>query len=441
MKRILIITYYWPPAGGSGVQRWLKFVKYLTKKNYHCIVYTPENPETPVIDNSLLKDIPDKNYEVIKTKIIEPYSAYKILTGKSPNEKITVSFLNEKKQSHSLFENISKWIRGNIFIPDAKMLWIKPSVRFLSNYLKNKPVDILVSTGPPHSMHLIALNLKKHFPNIKWIADFRDPWTNIDFLNELKLSKWAKKKHQTLEKYVLQSADAVISVSPTLTKELSDLVPENSNKFYTITNGFDWDDFQSLAQQKKSNTPFTLTYAGLLPPNRNPEILWKAIAELYEENKLLPELFKVQLIGKTDISIIESIKKHNITDFIEKIDYLSHAETIKKEIESDALLLIINNAPNSKGILTGKLFEYLALQKPIIVIGPTDGDAAQIIYQTNAGVVVDFNDLPKMKDTLLKLLQRQIPASSKEKINLYSRESLTEQLIEIIKKTYSNKNP
>jgi hypothetical protein len=184
MKRLLIITYYWPPAGGSGVQRWLKFVKYLSKNNFYCTVYTPENPEMPVIDNSLLKDIPSQNLQVIKTKIFEPYTAYKTLTGKSSKEKITVSFLKEHSSKTSFTEKLSKWIRGNCFIPDAKMFWIKPSARFLSNYLKHHQVDAIISTGPPHSMHLIALHLKNKFPNISWIADFRDPWTNIDFLNE-----------------------------------------------------------------------------------------------------------------------------------------------------------------------------------------------------------------------------------------------------------------
>ena len=434
MKRLLIITYYWPPAGGSGVQRWLKFVKYLAKNNFHCIVYTPENPEMPVIDNSLLKDLPDENLQVLKTKIFEPYTAYKILTGKSKKEKITVSFLKEHSSKTSFAEKLSKWIRGNCFIPDAKMFWIKPSVRFLSNYLKHHQVDLIISTGPPHSMHLIALHLKNKFPNIPWIADFRDPWTNIDFLNDLYLTHCAKKKHQYLEKKVVQTADAVISISPTLTKELQLLDNCHSEKFYTLTNGFDVDDYKYLQQNMNDNSEsFILTYAGLIPPNRNPKVLWQALYLLAKENKL-PTHFKVQLIGKVDASVKESIQPLNIEQYIEFIDYLPHSDVLIKEDQANALLLIINEAPNSKGILTGKIFEYLALQKPILAIAPKDGDAAKIIYQTKAGIVVEHHQVNEMKNALLQLIEGKISPPSKSNVLQYSRENLTKQLIEIINK-------
>lgn len=435
MKKILIITYYWPPAGGSGVQRWLKFVKYLTRKNYYCIVYTPENPEFPVIDNSILKDIPPKNFEVIKTKIFEPYSLYKFFTGKSKKEKITVSFLSENKIKSSFKEKISQWIRGNLFIPDAKMCWIKPSINYLSDYIQKNKIDVIISTGPPHSMHLIALGLKNKFTNIRWIADFRDPWSNIDFLNDLHLTKWAQQKHQQLEKKVVQSADAVISVSPTLTYELSQLSPELKTKFFTITNGFDEEDYYELNNLQHPSTPkdnsIVITYAGLIPSNRNPEVLWKAIQQLSNEN-LLPQNFTVHLIGKVDISVWENIQKYNVERYIKKTEYLPHSEVLKLETQADALLLIINNAPNSKGILTGKLFEYLALQKPIIAIGPTDGDAAQIIKTTNAGVVIDYNDIESMKNTLLQIIHHKISSPQIKDVMLFSRNHLTEQLIQVI---------
>jgi glycosyltransferase involved in cell wall biosynthesis len=430
MKKILIITYYWPPSGGSGVQRWLKFVKYLTQMNYHCIIYTPENPEMPTIDNSHLSDIPKKNITVLKTKIIEPYTLYKKFTGKSSNEKITVSFLNEKNSKPSLSEKISKWIRGNIFIPDAKMLWIKPSVRYLTNYLNSNKVDAIISTGPPHSLHLIAYHLKKKFPNIQWIADFRDPWTNIDFLIELHLSKFAQKKHQSLENKVIQTADKIITVSYTLTSELQQKCPQHPEKFFTITNGFDPDDFSEISIQSNPQQ-FTLCYTGLLPANRNPKLLWKAIAELSQENKL-PQNFKIQLIGKADASIWDSIKTNNIEQYIENIGYLPHSETLKISSQSNALLLIINEAPNSKGILTGKLFEYLALQKPILTIGPKDGDAAKIIYETQSGIVAEPHDLSDIKNALLNLFQTPTFHFQNSNYLKFSRKQLTQELIKCI---------
>ena len=440
MKRLLIITYYWPPAGGSGVQRWLKFVKYLSKNNFYCTVYTPENPEMPVIDNSLLKDIPSQNLQVIKTKIFEPYTAYKTLTGRSSKEKITVSFLKEYSSKTSFAEKLSKWIRGNCFIPDAKMFWIKPSARFLSNYLKHHQVDAIISTGPPHSMHLIALHLKNKFPNISWIADFRDPWTNIDFLNDLYLTNYSKKKHQQLEKKVVQTADAVISVSPTLTEELKALDSKHPEKFYTLTNGFDEEDYKDIlpSNNEHKEKQFILTYAGLIPPNRNPKVLWQALHLLAKENKLHNH-FKVQLIGKADASVKESIQQWDIEQYIQYVNYLPHSEALIKEAQADALLLIVNEAPNSKGILTGKLFEYLALQKPILAIAPKDGDAAKIIEQTKAGIVVEPYNVNEMKDAVLQLIEGKVPSPPKSNVLQYSRENLTLQLIDIINKHLYNK--
>ena len=191
MNRVLIISYYWPPSGGAGVQRWLKFSKYLRDFGWEPVIYTPENPESPDVDKSLLKDIPP-GIEVIKKQIWEPYDAYKRFIGQKKDEKIQAGFLSEKKRN-PLFENISVWIRGNFFIPDARRFWIKPSIRFLIKYLAAHPVNAIVSTGPPHSMHLIALGLKKKL-NIPWLADFRDPWTTIDFYHQLHLTRQADKK-------------------------------------------------------------------------------------------------------------------------------------------------------------------------------------------------------------------------------------------------------
>lgn len=436
MKKILIITYYWPPSGGSGVQRWLKFVKYLARKNYHCIVYTPKNPEIPVIDTSLLKDIPQKNFEIIKTKIIEPYSLYRYITGKSSDEKITVAFLNETSKKKSITEKISKWIRANFFIPDARMWWINPSVRYLSKYLFENKVDCIISTGPPHSMHLIALGIKQKIPSIKWIADFRDPWTNIDFLQELPLTKWALNKHQRLEKKVVIHADTVITISPTLTKELLQIDKNNPHKFHTVTNGFDAEDYSNISSIPSLKNAYTIIYAGLIPQNRNPHILWKSIAELSKTNQINRTL-KIKLIGKVDAVVWEDIQKNNISEFVEKIDYLPHSEVLSYEKQSDALLLLINKAPNNKSILTGKLFEYLAMQKPILAIGPKDGDAAKIITENKAGIIVDYDDLEGMKNALLMLLQNKIPPPPQQNILKYSREYLTEQIISLIEQITS----
>ncbi len=268
LRKVLIITYYWPPSGGAGVQRWLKFSKYLHEYGWEPIIYTPENPEAPSQDFTLLKEIP-KGITIIKTPIWEPYEFYKKLVGMKKGEKVNAGFLNEKKKP-ALAEGFSTWIRGNFFIPDARKFWIKPSVKYLNNYLKQNPVDAIISTGPPHSMHLIALGVKKKL-NIPWLADFRDPWTDIDFYHHLRLTKWADKKHKRLELSVLKNADIVTTVSNNWGKDLEKIY---SRKVDIVTNGFDPEDF--AAANQTLDTMFTLTHIGSLNKDRNPGEIGRA---------------------------------------------------------------------------------------------------------------------------------------------------------------------
>ena len=267
MRKILIITYYWPPCGGAGVQRWLKFVKYLREFNYEPIIYTVENGEFPETDESLIQDIPD-NLIVLKKKIWEPYKWYKIFIKQNKDQRINAAFLTEKKKPQFL-EKISVWIRGNFFIPDARKFWIKPSARFLIKYLSENPVKLIISTGPPHSMHLIAYRIKKKL-NLPWISDFRDPWTNIDFYNDLMLTKRANKKHNLLEHKVIHYSDLILTVSKTIRKEF---VFMNARQVEVITNGYDNDDIQS--GKINLDDKFSLVHIGSLVKTRNPETLLK----------------------------------------------------------------------------------------------------------------------------------------------------------------------
>ncbi|MDP3444848.1 MAG: glycosyltransferase, partial [Ignavibacteria bacterium] len=256
MKKVLIITYYWPPSGGAGVQRWLKFVKYLNEFGWTPVVYTHLNPEIPYRDETLLKDIPAST-EIVQRKIVEPYQLYNFFTGKKKDAKFQHGFLKDIGNKASITENASIWIRGNVFIPDARALWIKPSVKFLKTYLKNNPVDLIVSSGPPHSMHLIARSLKKSM-NLPWIADFRDPWTKIYYFDKLKLSAFAFKKHKKLEQQCLDDADFLITVGSTMKKDFENFT---STPIEVITNGFDHTDFDNIQTEKPKK--FTLFYSGM----------------------------------------------------------------------------------------------------------------------------------------------------------------------------------
>jgi glycosyltransferase involved in cell wall biosynthesis len=429
MKRVLIITYYWPPSGGAGVQRWLKFAKYLRDFGWEPVIYTPENPEYPETDESLFKDIP-VGIEVIKKSIWEPYNAYKRFIGQKKEEKIQAGFLSVKKKN-PVIENISIWIRGNLFIPDARKFWIKPSIRFLLKYLAAHQVDAMVSTGPPHSMHLIALGLKNML-NIPWLADFRDPWTEIDFYHQLRLTKQADKKHHRLEKAVLSTADRVTIVSWNWALDFNRLFPRH---YDVITNGFDPDDF-IIPDQKVAKT-FELTHIGSLNKDRNPELLWEVLAEICSENTGFRDDLRLRFIGKCDVSLFQCLEKYQLLSRTEKIEYMPHEEVLKESAGSQVLLLLLNNTPNVMGIVTGKIFEYLATRRPVFCIGPTGGDSARIIREAKAGITCNFDDKISMKNALIELYGRYKQESLQNHegvIDSFSRKHLTEKISSLLNK-------
>ncbi|NTW33259.1 MAG: glycosyltransferase family 4 protein [Bacteroidetes bacterium] len=424
MKKALIITYYWPPSGGSGVQRWLKFVKYLRDFGWEPIVYTPENPENPEVDNSLLKDIP-QNIIILKYPIWEPYNFYKKFTGKRKSQQINTGFLSENKKP-KLLEGIAIWIRGNFFIPDARKYWIKPSVKFLENYLIKNHVDVIISTGPPHSMHLIAYHLKKKL-NINWIADFRDPWTNIDFYDQLKLSSRADKKHHKLEHTVLSSADKVIVISNTMAEDMKRL---HNRHYEVITNGYDTEDLQ--ATTVKADTKFSIAHIGTMPKTRNPEALWKVLNNLTKEDSQFAYDLEIKLVGKVDYSVTQMLEHYNLSKYLNKINYLPHDQVINIQQQSQILLLLLNDTPNAKMILTGKFFEYMSAQRPILCIGPTDGDAAEILKKTKSGYISGFKDEETLKNNILELYSKYKKGcllSESIGIERYSRKNLTGELV------------
>jgi hypothetical protein len=432
MKKVLIITYYWPPSGGAGVQRWLKFVKYLRNFGWEPVIYTPENPEAPAIDYSLQKDIPE-NLTVIKRRIWEPYSLYKRITGLKQDEKIKAGFLSEKKKP-SFAENLAVRIRGNLFIPDARKFWIKPSVKFLTEYLKENPVDAIVSTGPPHSMHMIALGIKKRL-NIPWLADFRDPWTNIDFYGELGLFSYADRMHRKMEQQVLKSANILTTVSWNWAKDFIKLGAENIE---VVTNGFDPADFESIRTRAFKNNSFEICHIGAMNKDRNPVKLWKTIADICNENSEFAAKFKITFIGQTDISVKVALEKNGLIKYANFENYKPHNEVLKMANRAAILLLALNNTPNVEGIVPGKLFEYLAIKKSILCVGSITGDSARIIEETNRGITVDFTDRIKMKRYLINKYEKFISNNDYEveyvNIERYSRKTLTHSMARLLEK-------
>ncbi|NJB82581.1 glycosyltransferase family 4 protein [Wenyingzhuangia aestuarii] len=415
--KVVIITYYWPPAGGSGVQRWLKFVKYLQDFGVTPVVYTVDNPDYPITDATLQADIPE-GVEVIKQSIWEPYQLASIFS-KNKNVKTSAGFLGAKK---GVVSKIATYIRANYFIPDARMFWIKPSITYLEKYISENKIDTIISTGPPHTTHMIALGLKKKL-GIRWIADFRDPWTEIDYFHQLPLTQKSILKHQKLEQQVLKNADEVLVVGQTMKASYD----EFSKNVHVITNGFDGE----LSNETNLDKEFTITHVGMLNADRNPLILWQALSALKETID-----FKIQLIGKIAIEVQQSIQDFGLLDNVSFVDYLPHEEVKAYQQKSQVLLLAVNNVPSAKGIVTGKIFEYLQAQRPVVAIAPTNGDLAVILEKAKAGFVVDFKETEKLKEILVDLhKQYQQGALNINAVGVeqYHRKALTAELANIIK--------
>ncbi len=425
-KKVLIVTYYWPPAGGPGVQRWLKFAEYLPEYGIEPIIYTPENPSYPMIDNSLLEKLP-KGLKVVKTPIWEPYRLAEFFNPKSKEYK---AGRFEKKEKQSLLTRLSVYIRGNFFIPDARKFWVKPSVKFLSNYLKENQIDTVVTTGPPHSMHLIGLELKKKYPDLKWIADFRDPWTQISYHSELKLTKNSEKKHKELEKSVIKTADCVLATS---FSDAENYTKIGAVKTEVVTNGYEEDDFK--IEKKIQNQKFRISYSGNLESARNPVELWKALKELTDQNDEFRNQLEINFYGILSAEVEETIAENGLLKYLKKHGYVNHQTAVEGIVNSELLLLTNFPDSKSKGIIPGKLFEYLAARNPIIAIGPEDGDVLRILNQTKTGEYFEHSDKEGTKTYIQEVYGEFKSGQSKQESGLieqFSRKEITKKLAAVL---------
>ena len=390
MKRVLIISYYWPPTGGSGVQRWVKFAKYLPAEGWQPVIYTPENPEQLAVDASLEAEVPAEA-EVICRRIVEPYEMYKKLLRKSGHSKEAVEVNPVNAQNKSFLQKVAMWIRGNFFRPDPRCLWIRPSVKFLKEYLKEHPVDLIVSTGPPQSMHLIGRLLAKE-TGLPWIADFRDPWTKIFYFKHLQMTRTTVKWHKKMEKKVLDDATVVVAVSPLVQQEFQAMT---QTPVELITNGFDECDFTATKNTEANGGPdreFVITHTGLFAADGNPTVLWDVLAEKCSKDESFKKLMKIKLVGKTDEQILKSIEDAGLSGNLEDMGYQPHAVAVEQQRKASLLILPLRKEPEYKAVLPGKLFEYLASWRPVLGIGQTDGAMSMILNNTKTGLVLNWDD-------------------------------------------------
>lgn len=411
MKRLLVISYYWPPTGGSGVQRWVKFSKYLPQFGWQPVIYTPENPEQLAVDESLLKDIPAEA-EVIKRPILEPYSFYRKLLGTKKSE---VNPLNAGKKSFK--QKLSVWLRGNFFIPDPRVWWVRPSVRFLKEYLREHPVDAVVTTGPPQSMHLIGRGLKRAL-GVKWIADFRDPWTEMFYFKHMGLSGWAKKRHRKLEQSVIDEADMVIAVSPLVQ---ADFQANTKTPVHLVTNGFDPDDFACLKREDHPGR-FTIVHTGLFAADGNPLNLWDMLSRRCAHDPEFKSRLQIRLAGKTDKEITDAIEARGLAENLVNLGYLPHERIVQEQVNADLLILPLRQEPEYRKVLPGKIFEYIASGRPVLGIGQEDGAAAMILEDSGAGQMFDWDKTAELEAFMDACHHKA------EGLEKYSRKALTEKL-------------
>jgi glycosyltransferase involved in cell wall biosynthesis len=424
-KPVLIISYYWPPAGGPGVQRWLKFAKYLPRNGYEVTVVVPENPDYPVLDKSLMEEIPE-DIRLLKVPIKEPSRMAGKLSRKR-TKNLQRGILNKKA---SFLERTLVWLRGNFFIPDARVGWKQHVLRAVEPYLSENRECTVITTGPPHSVHLIGMELKSLVPSIKWLADFRDPWTTIGYHKDLKLGERAQKRHLALETEVLHTADLLIVTSPHTGKEFKS---KTTTPIQLITNGY---DITPNARSKQPDAAFVLAHIGTLLSDRNPQLLWESLQELCLESKDFSADFKLQLAGNVSQEILDSLVEHQLDQYLDNKGYVSHDQSVELMFQAQALLLIEIDTAETRAIIPGKIFEYFASRRPIIAVGPKEAAIELLITDTHSGEFFNYQQKEALKKYISHLYELyrkgQNDSNFNDQIDRYQRAHLTQILSKTI---------
>jgi hypothetical protein len=428
-NKVLIIAYYWPPSGGSGVQRWLKFVKYLPQFGWKPYVFTPENPSFAIRDESLIKDVPDEA-EVIHFPIWEPYESFfklgnlfKQKTSAKPTDLVSTS-------GQSAFQRISTFIRANFLIPDPRVFWVRPSVKFLHDFLRDNQIRTIVTTGPPHSLHLIGHRLKKKDPSLRWLADFRDPWSEWGLLDSLKVSTPVRAIHKKLEAKILKNADHVITITPFYVRRFEAL---SGCKIALLTNGYDEDDFHSLLLEPTNQ--FVIRHVGIVNEKCDPRPFMLAVENAMRLNAEFAAKMRIDFVGEVHPAFRAFVvARPGLNAVVTFTPSIPHKQLISLYGKSSLLLLILTGYKDAEGYMPGKLFEYMATRLPIFAVGPSQGDAASMLQETNSGEMIDSGDGDRITGALLSAFDFWKSGNIKKpegKAEKFSRRNITKELIEL----------
>ena len=435
-RKVLVVTYYFPPSGGAGVQRTLKFVRYLPEFGWEPVVLTARGADYPAYDESLVREIPE-GVRIYRSRILEPYRLYRRFTGRSMTEATDIATLTrDERRRRSFKERFAEFIRAAFFVPDARIAWLFFAVPLGLKILRREKIDVIFSSAPPYTTNLIGLFLHR-FSGLPWVADFRDSW-----IGWLSAPAWRPKLARALEWWmeesVLRYADRVLAVSRGVQEDLLSRHPHlRDGRWRQLPNGYDMRDFQELAP-KLTDGRIVITYTGSLYGNRNPEYLLRALEGLLQKKPRLPERLCIRIVGRVGQPILERIRSSPAAALFEIVPYVPHRESLAYLLASDYALLLIDDAPVNRGILTGKLFEYIGSGVPILALAP-EGDAADLIRHYGLGFVVPPKDEGKIAELLLELLRRGKPCrcgvagiSAAEARARFERRALTRELAEIL---------
>ena len=420
-KRALIVSFYWPPSGGGGVQRWLKFAKLLPGHGWQPIVVTPSNPDVPVYDPTLLDDVTD-DIEVWSFPIWEPSRVLRRLGIGGASSRLGA----DGAAPTSLVGKIVRWVRGNMFVPDARVGWVRPTTRQLLQRLKTEPVDVVVTTGPPHSMHLIGLALKRA-TGLPWVADFRDPWSTMDYLEDFGLSARSRATLQRMEREVVAEADCVLVTSPGALKELG----ADPRKGHVLPNGWDRDDFPDRPQPKHPNPKPVLGHFGALYGARDPKDLWPALAQsgwVFRAGGQMSDALRAQA---SDAGVD-----------MEWMGDLGHQDAIQTMLQCDALLVAHNDSRSARSSTPGKIFECLATGLPLIVVGPADSDLEAHCRNWNVTFVAhgEANASTRIATWLKEHAQGHSPRSEDNSArDSFERHAIASDLADVLNSVHSSR--